>query len=432
MDAQKKNKQILGVMLFYSLASILASVLTSSSFSETLQGFWTILSSPAQLTPDYFEIGTVAGTFLNVGMTGLGCVAVFAASGFALNGLSMMAFFLTIGFSFFGMNFLNMWPCILGTWLFTHVARIPFKSQANIAIFATSLSPFVSEGMWRHPATETMLGSVLFGILLGVICGFLMPILCQHGPNLHKGYSLYNAASVAGFIGVLLFSILFRALGVEIPTSGAIVHTHPIAVNTFAIATSVVSIAAGFILNGKSFKGYTGLLKSSAYRCDYTNSFGVPLTLINIGVFGLFVTAYYNLIGASMTGPTAGAIICLLAVTPCGTHVLNMIPIMLGYALATTFCAFDLTTQAIIVGVCFSAALSPITSRFGALAGVLAGLVHACTVTTVVTFHGGLCLYNGGFTCGITAIILVPVLEFFLEAKEVPSVRLTFKKLGQE
>ena len=34
-------------------------------------------------------------------------------------------------------------------------------------------------------------------------------------------------------------------------------------------------------------------------------------------------------------------------------------------------------------------------------------------VTSVVTFHCGLCLYNGGFTCGITAIVLVPVLETF-------------------
>jgi hypothetical protein len=34
-------------------------------------------------------------------------------------------------------------------------------------------------------------------------------------------------------------------------------------------------------------------------------------------------------------------------------------------------------------------------------------------VTTIVTFHGGFCLYNGGFTAGITAILLAPVLEYF-------------------
>ena len=425
---ETKQKQIYGIMLFYSLASILTAVL-SGDLTGTFQGFLKILSSPAQLTMDYFKLGTVGGTFLNVGMTGLSCVVVFALSRFAVNGLSLMSFFLTIGFSFFGMNFLNFWPCILGTWVFTRVAKLPFKAQVNIAIFSTSLSPFVSEGMWRHPAVDSLFARVLFGVLLGLICGFLMPILAQHGPNLHKGYSLYNAASVAGFIGIMLFAFLFRATGFEIPSNTDIGDSHALVVNAYALATSLVMVVAGFLLNGRSFKGFLHLLtRSSAYRCDFTNSYSAPVTMINIGMFGLFVTAYYNLIGAGMTGPTAGSIICLLAVTPCGTHIFNMIPMILGYGLASLFCAFDLTTQAIVVGLCFCAALSPIPSRFGSLSGVIAGLLHAVLVTSVVTFHGGFCLYNGGFTAGITAIILVPVLEFFLEATDTPALLPTLKK----
>lgn len=426
---RSKQKQIFGVMLFYSLAAILTGVL-SGSLSESLQGFWTILSSPAQLTMDYFKLGTVGGTFINVGMTGLGTVLVFALSGFTLNGVSLMAFFLTIGFSFFGMNFLNIWPCILGTFLFTRVAKVPFKTQVNIAVFATSLAPFVSEGMWRYPVAESMAVRVLFGILLGVICGFMMPVLCMHSPNLHKGYSLYNAAAVAGFIGVFLFSFLFRAIGIEIPTNTDIGGSEAQVVNAFSLLTSAVMITAGYILNHHSFRAFWDLLtQSSAYRCDFTNSHGMAVTMINIGVFGIFVTGYYNVIGASLTGPTAGSIVCLLAVTACGTHMLNMLPIMIGYALASTFCAFDLTTQAIVVGLCFAAALSPIPSRYGSLMGVVAGMMHAIMVTTVVTFHGGLCLYNGGFTAGVTAIILVPFLEFFLIAKDKPALLPTFRKI---
>lgn len=427
-----KQKQIFGVMLFYSLAAIVTGLL-AGDLSESLQGFWRILSSPAQLTMDYFKLGTVGGTFLNVGLTGLGTILVFALSGFALNGVSLMAFFLTIGFSFFGMNFLNIWPCILGTFLFTRVAKVPFKTQVNIAVFATSLAPFVSEGMWRHPAVESMAARIIFGVLLGVICGFMMPVLCMHSPNLHKGYSLYNAAAVAGFIGVFLFSFLFRATGFEIPTNTDIGDSQAQIVNAFALLTSATMITAGYILNSQSFRAFWDLLtQSSAYRCDFTNSHGMAVTMINTGVFGIFVTGYYNAIGASLTGPTAGSIICLLAVTSCGTHILNMLPIILGYALASTFCAFDLTTQAIVVGVCFAAALSPIPSRYGSLTGVLAGMMHAIMVTTVVTFHGGLCLYNGGFTAGITAIILVPFLEFFLIAKDKPALLPTFRKIEKQ
>ena len=139
------------------------------------------------------------------------------------------------------------------------------------------------------------------------------------------------------------------------------------------------------------------------------------MSLINIGTVGLAATLYYFVTGAPFTGPTVGCIVCLLAVAPCGTTVINLLPIMVGYALAASFCSFELSTQAIAVGLCFAGALSPIAGRYGSLCGVAAGLLHACIVTTVVTFHGGFCLYNGGFTAGVVAIFLVPILEAFFE-----------------
>ena len=34
-----------------------------------------------------------------------------------------------------------------------------------------------------------------------------------------------------------------------------------------------------------------------------------------------------------------------------------------------------------------------------------------CTVTAEM--HGGFVLYNGGFTAGLTALILIPILDFY-------------------
>ena len=409
----RKNRSILAIMLAYSAAA-LAIVPLCGSLSASLRGFAAILTAPAQLTIDYFLLGTTGGTFLNVGLVGFACTAVFAASGAALSGVSLMAFFLTIGFSFFGMNLLNIWPCILGAWLYTRAAREPFAAQVNIAVFSTALSPFVSEALFRYPAFAGQPAlRLLLAVALGALAGFLMPMLCRHSPSLHKGYTLYNAAAVAGFVGILISSFMFRAVGVEIPSNTQIGGEHRLAVLGFALGTSLTALTAGFFLNGRSAKGYGALLRSTGHRCDFTQSAGVPLTLMHTGAFGLFATAYYVLTGAPMTGPTLGSIVCLLAIAPCGAHALNVLPIMLGYALAARFASFTLGTQAIVVGLCFAGALCPISGRFGALAGVLAGVMHACMVTSVVTFHCGLCLYNGGFTCGITAIVLVPVLETF-------------------
>lgn len=421
MISMSKRRQILGIMLFYSLSAGIAA-LCAGTTSSLLTDFLKILTSPAQLTLDYFKIASVGATFLNVALVGLSCAFVFAVSGAELNGISLMAFFLTIGFSFFGMNFLNIWPCILGTWLFCRISKETFASQINIAVFSTALSPFVSEAIFRYPAFEglpaALLLKALLGILLGMLAGFLMPILCKHSPNLHHGYTLYNAAAVAGFIGILLFAFMYRAVGIEIPSNTDIGNSYPRIVNGFVMATSVVAIVAGFGLNGWSFRGFSSIVKSTGHHCDFTQNVGVPLTFAHIGLFGLFVTVYYNLIDASMTAPTAGSIICLLAIAPCGAHLFNTLPIMLGYVLASTFGAFEPNSQAIIVGVCFACALCPISGCFGTLSGILAGVVHAGMVTTVVTFHGGLCLYNGGFTCGITAILLVPVLEYFFQPSD--------------
>jgi hypothetical protein len=80
--------------------------------------------------------------------------------------------------------------------------------------------------------------------------------------------------------------------------------------------------------------------------------------------------------------------------------------------------AWTLTTQAMLVGLCFASGLAPVTGKFGFIPGVIAGAIHALLVMNVPALHGGFCLYNGGFTCGIVAFVLVPVLESFIGTKE--------------
>ena len=173
----RKNLEITGIMLIFSLFFLIGGVGTAPSTQEMLDGLRIIVTSPAQLTCDYFALAGMGATYFNAGLVGLACIAVLLLSGIQMNGLSLMAFFLTTGFSFFGMNILNIWPCILGTLLFSVVDRTPFKNSVNIALFSTSLAPFVSEGIFRHPAFETWPSKIAFGIVLGVIAGFLLPIM---------------------------------------------------------------------------------------------------------------------------------------------------------------------------------------------------------------------------------------------------------------
>ena len=166
MNRSASTKKITGIMLGYSIA-LLVTALLAGNLSQSFAGLWKIVSSPAQLTMDYFKLGTPGGTFLNAGLVGLACVLVFWVSKFELNGATLMAFFLTIGFSFFGMNIMNIWPCIFGTWLFTKVTKVSFASQVNVAVFSTALSPFVSEAICRYPAFDGIAGAMVLKVLLG-------------------------------------------------------------------------------------------------------------------------------------------------------------------------------------------------------------------------------------------------------------------------
>ena len=149
---------------------------------------------------------------------------------------------------------------------------------------------------------------------------------------------------------------------------------------------------------------------------------------MNVGVYGLFILAYYNAIGASFNGVTFGIIFCMLCTCNSGSHPGNVWPIMVGYILTSTLFkefselaggsyAMIINSQAIAIGLCFANGLSPVVSKYGWFWGVIAGGMHFLLVTSVPNMHGGFCVYNGGFTAAVICVILIPVLERFCKTK---------------
>ena len=109
-----------------------------------------------------------------------------------------------------------------------------------------------------------------------------------------------------------------------------------------------------------------------------------------------------------------------------GQHVRNVWPIFVGYPLLSIFstlfnhligghAAWTVSTQAYINSVAFATGLCPIVGRYGTAAGIAAGMLCAALCTSTGALHGGLMLYNGGFTAGITALILIPILEHYVK-----------------
>ena len=176
-------------------------------------------------------------------------------------------------------------------------------------------------------------------------------------------------------------------------------------------------------------KDYWKLLSDPALVTNFSSTYGNATFLMNVGVYGLFILGYYNLVGATFNGVTFGIIFCMLACCNSGSHPGNVWPIMLGYVAASlvfgwispllggTFSGAA-SAQAICVGLCYANGLSPIADKYGWRYGFVAAVMHYLLVTSVPSLHGGYCLYNGGFTAALICLILVPELEKFFRTKE--------------
>jgi hypothetical protein len=90
---------------------------------------------------------------------------------------------------------------------------------------------------------------------------------------------------------------------------------------------------------------------------------------------------------------------------------------MLGVAAAAGLSSYGLKAPASQLAGLFVSTLAPVSGAYGPLAGFAAGALHLLIVVNVGFLHGGLNLYNNGFSGGMTAGILVPVLDWLKEGR---------------
>ena len=419
--SKEQTGRVIRLFFVAMTLSLFAAAAAAPDRGQCFSGLLNIWSAPTQLTTDFFALGGISATMLSMGLTMALCTALTFLPGAVMKGSTMAAFLLTLGFSSWGIHLVNILPFLLGTCVYAAIKRQPLGNFVDIAMFSTALCPLASELMVRYPGDSvrgfTMAG-VALALAVGIAVGVLTPPLAAHSPLVHKGFNLYSAGLPAGLLGFFLNALLYKTLGHTTPVIGSTLHEGaPVFIRAFSIAVFALCILAGFILNGRSFRGYGALLRDTGHKANFVDSYGIGCTILNIGVYGLFITAYYVVTGAPCTGVTLGVTFCMVCFGAAGSHPLNVWPIMAGYAIASLFGVNPLSAQPIAVGLCFASGLAPIAGVYGWPFGVAAGLAHYCLVTSVPALHGGFCLYNGGFTSILIAVLLVPQLEAFFRTK---------------
>lgn len=326
-------------MLSWSLAFLLCAPIACIYTEEGLdifKGFYYIITSPANLITDYFNVGGIGATFLNVALCGLSCNVMVRRSGAKPNSRILAGYFLVIAHCFYGLNFLNMWPTVLGVFLYCRITDRKFADNLHTAMFSTALAPFVSDFLFRYTVGEEYVFGVLdlsvsgiiFALVFGVLAGFAVPALLPATTEMTRGYSLYKAGLAIGILGVFVYSFLYKSLGISAPspvsrqnfTYEQNAERYELFMNLFFIIMFSVSVLVGFLRNRRSLRQYGKLMNSTGYMVDFTEKYGAPTSIINIGFFGLLILIYFNIFlllpsGMKFTGPTSGVIIA--AVTFC-------------------------------------------------------------------------------------------------------------------
>ena len=397
------------ISLFFLLATPIAVWYTEER--DFFANLWRILSSPCRLVTDYFAVGGLGSTFFNAAVCGIFANIVIYVCKAERNATILAGYMLIVAHCFYGLNFLNMWPPFFGVLLFCAVMKKPLSKNIHVAFFSTALAPFVSEVLFRYSigsfdASKTQISAI--GVTLALVCGlaigFVVPALLPGTSAMHRGYNLYKAGLAIGILGIFIHAFMYRTLGVDTPDRIVVDNPEYFALpyayrgfmNLFFIVLFAATFLVGLILNKRSLRSYRELIKCTGYGTDFTDKFGMPLCMINVAVYGVFILAYLNIVfvlpeifpglpeGVGFTGPTVGIVFAALTFAADGQHPRNVLPIAVGYGalllLVVAICAlagFDvpwtLSTQAYINGFAFATGLCPIAGKYGFGYGVLAG-----------------------------------------------------------
>ena len=413
----KNDTPLMVLLLFISLGLMLAGFFSTSP-AHLFEGFINIQKHHGRLLSDFTVIGGTGAALVNAGLMGLFSLLVIKLAKVSISGPTFAAVFTIIGFSLFGKTILNAVPIVCGVFISAKIARKELKSYLLIALFGTALGPLVSFIMAHSGLPGPF--ALVAGSLAGIVTGILLPPIAMAMLRLHEGFSLYNVGFACGFLGLFLASIL---VAFQLDISTAIIwNTVPspllmLLVPVISLMLILIGISMDTIKNNA-----TNFLKiqklPGRLPTNFMDNASTAASLINAGVLGLLGSLYLWLIGADFNGPTLGGLFTVIGFATFGKHLRNTWPVVAGVITATLLFGKSLTAPVPVLALLFGTTLAPIGGEMGIIPGFIAGFLHLLLVDRTASWHGGLDLYNNGFSGGLVATLMLALSEWIKSNRE--------------
>ena len=405
---QKRYDKIFPGTILFSIGLMLLGVVLDDS-AQIPMGLYHIITMQDLLITDYVYIAGPGAALVNAGLVTIISICIIRFSGDPYNGFTIVEMGLMAGFSLFGKNFVNIWPIILGTWLYARYQREPFSKYASVALLATSLAPLVS-----YMALGSVHASIPLGILTGLVIGFILPSLSAYTYKIQNGMNLYNMGFACGLFAMMVVpvltafgdkpdSVLYWAEGYN--------KTFVIALGILCVTMILLGLFATPVPPWAVWAGYRRLLSTTGRApSDYLRMFGAGPVMMNIGINGLLGILYILIVGGDLNGPTVGGIFTIMGFSAFGKHPFNIIPVMIGVAIDAYGMHYTPDYPSLQLAGLFGTTLAPIAGHFGWPFGILAGFIHSALVLQTGGPVAGLNLYNNGFSGGLIANVLYPTI----------------------
>lgn len=408
----KKEDSILYTLLWTLITILIATGLIVDGPREALNGLWTIQQTHGRLINDFVFTGGIGGAFINASLVGsLGLILIYASK-VKLSGPTFAAVLTLLGFGLFGKTPLNTVPIILGVFLSCKFIGKTFNEYIIIALFGTALGPVVS-----YAAVElgfSGFGAIAAGLAIGVVSGFFLPPLAVSMLHMHQGYNLYNMGLTCGFLGLFVSAILLAG-GNEFAPVFSWYEEKSLLLALLIPITSMVFIALGVILGKKNAWYSLKKVQKQAGRLpsDFMVMASLDGALINSGLIGILGSLYVLAVGADFNGPVLGGLFTIMGFGAFGTNLRNAWPVVTGVVISGIIFQKDLSSPALILAAIFVTTLGPVAGQFGIIAGIIAGFIHLVLVLQTGSWYGGVNLYNNGFAGGLTATVIIAVIQWY-------------------
>jgi len=409
------QRQIYILLFGFSTILFFLSFLFNSPL-EIWQGSIEIIKSPANLITDYFELANVGAALINASVMAYLSIATLWFNRVKVNGAVLAAVFTVAGFSLFGKNLYNSLPIIFGVLIYSKLNNVPFKNYILVAMFGTSLGPLVSEITFN--LNLSLLAGITLGVFAGFIAGLVLPVLSDHFIKFHKGFNLYNIGFTTGIIGTIFIGLL-RNFGISVDTVFVISSGNNLNFSIVLYTLFLLIFLIGLYLNNWNLKGYKDFLKQSGKSADFLYVYGLGLCFVNMALLGVLSTSYVLLVGGELCGPVIGGIFTVVGFGAFGKHIKNVLPVLLGIYLVSRFDFYDINSTQALLAALFGTTLAPISGYYGPVAGMIAGGLHVTMSMNISYLHAGMNLYNNGFSGGIVAATMVPILDNIVKIKKL-------------